>query len=375
MTWRDRVVLCGSLAQQPARGGHAWVFVQYLLGFRAIGLDVLFVDRLTPQMGAGQAGRAYLASVMEEFGLGGDYHLLGSGRERFAGIERAEALARTQGSLLLNVNGFLDDEEFLQAADTRVFLDIDPGFAQMWRELGLHDAFAGHDAFVTIAEKIGRPGCRIPTCGLDWITTRQPVVLDLWPAQNGHGGAFTSVGSWRGPFAPIEYDGTTYGLRAHEFRKFMELPRLADDEFDLAFDIDDAEVSDLVQLNRSGWRLLNPEVVAGDPRDYREFIGRSKAEFMVAKNMYVETRGGWFSDRSACYLASGRPVVAEDTGLAGLYPLGDGLLVFNTLDEAVAGVESVSANYPRHARAARELAEGEFGSERVLGALLDGLSV
>ncbi len=367
-------MLSGSLAQQPARGGHAWVFLQYLLGFRALGLDVLFIDRLTPDMGATEAGRAYIASVMEQFGLEDAYHLIGAGREGIAGIERSAALSRTEGSLLINVNGFLDDEEFLEAAGVRVFLDIDPGFAQMWRELGLHDAFAGHDVFVTIAEKIGRPGCSIPTCGLEWITTRQPVVLDLWPALDGEGRAFTTVGSWRGPSAPIDYNGTTFGLRVHEFRKFMDLPRLAREEFDLALDIDDADVSDLALLERSGWRLLKPEVVAGDPRDYRDFIGRSKAEFMVAKNMYVETRGGWFSDRSVCYLASGRPVLAEDTGLTGLYPIGEGLLVFSTLNEAVACVESVVANHSRHSRAAREIAEVEFGSARVLGELLEQIS-
>jgi len=116
----SRIVLCGSLAQQPARGGHAWVFLQYLLGFRALGLNVLFIDRLTPQMGAGRAGSEYLASVMEQFGLDGDYHLVGAGRERIAGIERSAALARTQGSLLINVNGFLSDEEFLEAASVRI---------------------------------------------------------------------------------------------------------------------------------------------------------------------------------------------------------------------------------------------------------------
>jgi len=355
-------------------GGHTWVFMQYLDGLRRLGFNVLFIDRLTPDMGAGDRGSDYLAGVMGRFGFGDDFCLLDENGNGLRGIARSDALARTRDSLaLINVNGFLDDEQLLAAAPLRVYLDIDPGFGQMWRELGLHDPFRGHDRFVTIAEKMGRPGCRVPTCGLEWITTRPPVVLELWRVGAAHGDAFTSVGSWRGPYDAVDFEGTSFGLRAHEFRKFFELPRLTGERFELALDIDDAEVSDLDLLHRTGWRLLSPEVVASSPDDYQDFVGHSKAELMVAKNMYVETRGGWFSDRSACYLASGRPVVAEDTGLVGLYPLGDGLLTFNTVEEAAEAVASVSASYARHSRAARELAESELDSNRVLGALVESV--
>lgn len=366
------IVVAGSIAQQPAHAGHTWVFLQYLLGFRRLGFDVLFVDRLTRDMGAGARGAHYLREVMKQFELEDAYCLLGEGTEVLAGIDRDEALERSRNSTsLVNVNGFLRDPDFLAVVPRRVYLDIDPGFGQMWKELGLHNPFTNHEIFVTIAEKIGRPGCRVPTCGLEWITTRPPLVLDLWRVSTAHGDAFTSVGTWRGPFDAIEFDGTSFGLRAHEFRKFFELPRLTGERFELALDIDDAEVSDLDLLHRTGWRLLKPEAVASSPEDYQDFVGHSKAELMVAKNMYVETRGGWFSDRSACYLASGRPVVAEDTGLVGLYPLGEGLLTFNTVEEAAEGVASVSSNYARHSRAARELAEAEFDSDKVLSALLE----
>jgi hypothetical protein len=371
----DRVVVAGPLAQQLGRGGHAWVFLQYLLGFRKLGLDVLFLDQLTPNMRVGEAGCAYLDSVMTAFGFPGDYCLLSSDGTALGGIARSEALDRTRDSiLLLNVTGYLDDEEFLEAARRRVYLDIDPGFAQMWRELGLHDAFAGHDAFVTIGENIGRPDCRIPTCGLDWIVTRQPVVLERWRTQADGGGVFTSIGAWRGPFAPVEFEGETYGLRVHEFRKFAELPRRTGEEFELALDIHEDETADLDLLRRTGWHLVPPQTVAGSPDQYRDYIGWSRAEFMVAKNMYVETRGGWFSDRSACYLASGKPVLAQDTGLRSLYSTGEGLLTFSTLDEAASGVEAISTNYSRHAMAARQIAEELFDSDKVLTALLDKLS-
>jgi len=370
---RQGVVIAGSIAQQPWRGGHTWAFLQYLLGFRKLGLDVLFVDRATPAGGVTEHATQYIASVMNRFGLAGDYCLLGSDGRPVAGIPRDEALSRIRASILINVTGYLDDRELLAAARRRVYLDIDPGFTQMWRQLGLFDTFAGHDLFVTIGENIGSPDCNIPTCGLEWITTRQPVVLDLWPVTSRGGRTFTSVGSWRGPFAPVEYEGTTYGLRVHEFRKFADLPERTGEDFELALDIHEAETADLELLRRTGWRLVPPQTVSGDPDSYRDYIGQSRAEFMVAKNMYVQTRGGWFSDRSACYLASGKPVLAQDTGIASLYPLGEGLLTFSTLDEAATGVEWITKDYSRHSRGARQLAEEFLDSDKVLTALLEKL--
>jgi hypothetical protein len=278
-----------------------------------------------------------------------------------------------EAELLINVMGFLDDPGLLDAARRRVFLDIDPGFGQLWRELGQADVFAGHDDFVTIGRNLGREECTLPDCGLRWITTNQPIVLERWPAQPPVEGAFTTVGTWRGRYAPIEYRGERYGLRAHAFRALAALPRLCDAEFELALAIDEGESSDLSLLGENGWRLVDPRRVAADPFAYQAYIAGSQAELMVAKDVYVRSRSGWFSDRSICYLASGRPVVAQDTGLAGHYPTGEGLLTFRTLDEACAAVEAVRAEPRRHARAAREVAEEHFDSDRVLGRLLDRL--
>jgi hypothetical protein len=383
----ETIVIAGSLAQNPRRGGHTWVFLQYLLGFKRLGWEVLFLDRLEPEMYVDRAGRPclldqsfnlnYIVNVMERFGLSDAFAVVCDGGKHFVGLPQEEVLERTRNSaLLLNIMGFFTDEETLSCAPRRVFLDIDPGFGQIWRALELADLFYGHDDYVTIGQNLGQPICSIPTCGLEWVTTPQPVVLDYWPPQEGAGSErFTSIASWRGPYAPLEYKGKTYGLRVHEFRKFAELPRLSGRPFQLALDIHPDEVNDLALLEANGWSLVDPSVVAGDPGAYQAYIQDSKAELMVAKNMYVQAKSGWFSDRSICYLASGKPVLAQDTGLQGLYPTGEGLLGFTTLDEALAGVEEISRNYTRHTRAARVLAEDYFDSDKVLRGLLSKLSI
>jgi hypothetical protein len=377
----ESIVIAGSLAQRPQAGGHSWVFLQYLLGFRRLGWEVLFVDWLEPAMCSGPVERstnaAYARSVMERFGLGDDFSLLDrSSGLAAAGLAREEVLRRARGStFLLNVMGYLDDEEILAAVPRRVFLDIDPGFGQMWRELGLADPFRGHDDFVTIGENIGRPGCSIPTCDLDWITTRPPVVLEHWPRGKGSDGSFTSVVTWRGDFDSVEYGGKTYGLRAHEFRKYLQLPGRSGRRFELALDIHADESRDLALLEENGWHLVDPVRAAGDPDRYRAYVAGSLGELMVAKGMYVETHGGWFSDRSACYLACGGPVLAQDTGIDDLYPVGEGLLTFRTLEQALTGVESICADYNGHSSAARAIAEEYFDSDKVLTRLLGALGV
>ena len=381
------ILVGGSVAQRPGSGGHTWVFLQYLLGLRRLGHEVVLVDRLEPDMCLDATGRPcdvedsenlrYLAAVMERFGLGERWAVLYGGGRRSLGMSRAALEgAADESALILNVNGFVDDPEVMRRAGLRAYLDIDPGFGQMWRALGLHDMFAGHDAFVTIGERIGAPDCKVPTCGLDWITTPQPVVLEEWPTTGAPAqGAFTSVASWRGPFAPIEYEGVTYGLRVHEFRRFAELPRRVTERLEVALDIHEAETPDLELLAANGWQLADPALAASDPWAYRDYVRDSKAELMIAKGMYVTSRSGWVSDRSICYLASGRPVAAQETGFSELYPAGAGLLAFEDLDGAVTAVETIAGDYEHHARAARRLAEEHFDSDKVLRRLLRELGI
>src|SRR5262245_36884823 len=256
------IAIAGSMAQKPGRGGHTWVLLQYLLGFRKLGWNVLFLDRLEPEMSQDEEGARvpiehswnvrYFHDVMRRFGFDGSYALLCNGGQFTIGLSRPRVVERVAASEgLINVMGFFNDREILDAAPRRIFLDIDPGFSQMWQASGLHDGFRDHEAHVTIAENIGKPGCAIPTCGLSWITTRQPVVASEWPSVSDSAAttfSLTSVGSWRGAYGPVTYDGTTYGLRVHEFRKFATLPCLASGRFELALDIHWADGKDIELL-------------------------------------------------------------------------------------------------------------------------------
>lgn len=381
---RRRAVVAGSLAQRHGYGGHAWVFLQYLLGLRRLGYEVLFVDRLEPDMSVDEVGRVspvdasanlrYLEDVMRFAGLENCWTLLtptGS-----FGRSRDDAIRWAAGAdVLLNVMGFLEDDDLLGAVGQRVFLDIDPGFGQMWHALDLHDPFRGHDRYVTVGANVGGEGCDVPTCDLEWIATRPPVVLDAWPAQPHGGDRFTSVASWRGPFGPVEYDGSVYGLRVHEFRRFATLPHRTGYRFEIALDIDEADGADLALLGRTGWLLVDPPSVAASPAAYRTYVQQAMAEYTVAKGMYVQTGSGWFSDRSACYLASAKPVLAQDTGWTRRYPAGPGLVPFSTLDEAAAGAREIVGDYARHAREARRIAQECFDSDTVLAGLLERLGL
>lgn len=281
---RHSIVIAGSLAQKLGQGGFTWVFLQLLLGFRRLGWEVLFLDRLEPEMCVDVAGQPcaleascnlrYLKQVMTQYGLDGAFALAYQRYDRFEGFTRAEVLKRVRESeLFLNIMGFFEDAEIMAAAPRRVFYDIDPGFTQMWQDLGLCDLLRGHDDFVTVGENIGQPGCSIPTCGRNWIRTRHPIVLEQWPAQPDAGGRqFTDIGAWRGPYGTVEYLGRVYGLRAHEFRKFATLPRLSGQPFEIAFDINPTEVKDLALLAENNWRLIDPKVVVADPSAYQNYL-------------------------------------------------------------------------------------------------------
>jgi hypothetical protein len=283
--------------------------------------------------------------------------------------------AARHSDLLINISGMLTGSTASPLFDViprRVDLDLDPAFNQLWQAVGGIDMrFEGHTHFVTVGSLLGTPGCTVPTCGRTWIPTLQPVVLSEWPATPGSAGAaWTTVGNWRG-YGSVEVDGVRYGQRAHSFRRFMALPRRTRARLQPALAIHAGEAADLDALRAHDWNFVDPMTVARTPDAYRTFIQQSTGELGIAKSGYVASRCGWFSDRSVCYLASGRPVVAQETGFSDVLPTGDGLFAFTTEDEAVAALDRAMAGYDRHCRHARAIAEAHFSAERVLGALLD----
>jgi hypothetical protein len=258
----------------------------------------------------------------------------------------------------------------------RAFLDLDPGFNQLWQATGTEMGFDRHTHCVTVGVRIGAEDCPIPTLGRHWIKTLPPVALSHWPPAEDppRRDAFTSVGHWRS-YGSIEHGGIRYGQRAHALRGLFELPRRSGARFELALGIHPDEVDDLRQLRENGWVLLDPYEVTGNPADYAAFVRGSKGELGVAKSGYVNSRSGWFSDRSAVYLASGRPVVAQDTRFDEVLPVGEGLLAFGDAEEAAGAIAEVESDPGRHARAAREIAEEHFDARKVLPRLLEQLAV
>lgn len=378
------VVLCGALAHRPGRGGHAWVFLNWMLGLRRLGYDPLFLDRVDSSMvGVGcdapaDVGAAldWLHSVVDPHGLGDHVAVLGDEGRVLDGPDRSELLARTRDAVaLFDVMGFCDDDEVLAAAPVRIGVDIDPGFGQFWTAAGLADPFGHHDRVLTVGLNVGRPSCGVPTLGRRWVTTLPPVVLDHWPDRGPGPAVVTSVGAWRGPYGPLESDGRRLGLRVHNVRPLLDLVERTGADVRVAYEVDPADRADQCALVEHGWGVLDPSLVASTPESYRTFVHGSGAELCVAKEIYTATRSGWFSDRSAVYLASGRPVVASDTGLADHLPLGHGLLAFRDLEGAVAAVQSVLDDMPHHSRAARALAEEHLDSDVVLSRAFDSLEL
>ena len=335
-----KILVAGMVAADPHQGGATSAVLQYVRGLEQLGHEVLLVDPAEPTAEAD----AYFAA-------------LDLGPRAFLG--------RYDGpvpDVLLNVSGMLRDERVLEGAPIRVYLDLDPVFNQLWHLQGVDAGLEGHTHHVTV-------GRLVPPTGHDWISTLPPVVLEAWPvAERIEIDAFTTVGNFRA-YGSIEHEGTRYGQKAHSLRPLIDLPRLTDERFALALDIHPDE-PDLAALRGHGWELLDPREVAGTPERYAAFVRGSKAELGIAKEGYVVSRSGWFGDRSAAYLASGRPVVALDTGFGERLPAGAGLFAFSDADGVLAAIEAIRFDYGRHARAARAIAEEYFDSRLVLTRLL-----
>ncbi len=382
-------IVSGALANKPFNGGEAWVRLSWVLGLRRLGFDTYFVERIASEDCVDPAGHPasfeasanllHFETVVREFSLEERASLLCDGDAGF-GLSRGDMIELvSEAEVLFNLSGHLDLEEVLSGPRLRVYVDLDPGYTQAWHaDPSLAFRVEGHNRYVTVGLNVGQADWPVPADGIEWVPTLPPVVLDEWPwrAPEQAPLRFTTVATWRGGYGGIEIDGRALGQKHHEMRRILALPeRVPSASFEIALDIHPADASDLEALRERGWQLADPRRVASTPAAFREYVSGSGAEFSVAQSVYTETASGWFSDRTACYLASGRPALVQDTGLGRSLPLGEGLLSFSSLEEAVEGAERIAAEHRSHAEAARAFAEAHLDSDRVLGRLLSEIGV
>jgi len=361
------VVVAGAIANKPGNGGEAWVRLSWVLGLRRLGCHV----HLLEQLHDGSASqRDYFDAVVAAFGLADCATLVCDDRASGDLLELASS-----ADLLVNISGHLTNELLFSRFRRKAYVDLDPGYTQLWHVAGLGAHLADHDVYFTVGKNIGRPGCAIPTGDIDWCPIRPPIVLSEWPASpTGTHDRLTTIATWRGPYGRVEQDGKLYGLKLDEFRKLAALPSAVAQRLELALSIHPDECRDLSLLRENGWHLVDPIEAAGTPERFRAYIQGSGGEFSVAQGVYVETGSGWFSDRTAAYLASGKPALIQDTGFSRNLPTGEGLVPFRTFEEAVDGAERIASDYEAHCRASRSLAEHAFDSDVVLTGFLERAS-
>jgi hypothetical protein len=366
-------------------GGVVWDYGQYAIGLERLGFDVYYLEdtgwqTYDPRKGVFGEDGSYGADFLEK-SLKSLSPTLGS-RWRFRNMdgttyglgddEIADALAAAD--LFLNVSGSTLLRDEYMRCKRKVLIETDPGWNH-FRNFPRWDAEPGwqgahgyreHDWFFTYAERMGKSDCILPDMGLSWHPTRPLVIPEYWSAEPP-GDTWTTVMTWRTYPEVLEYQGTTYGAKEVEFAKVEQIPSQTTARMQLAVGGFKAPRK---RLSALGWAAIDSEDISRTAEDYRHFIQQSRGEFSVAKNVYVATRSGWFSCRSICYLAAGRPVVLQDTGFSEVFPVGRGIVAFSNLEEALAAINEVETNYSEHQEAARELARTHFSSEVVLSDLL-----
>jgi len=374
-----RVLFSGSIAGHPlGYGGNTWAFVQWLLGFRRLGFDVYYVEerragesmdeRLKPVPFMESANAHYFRQVIERFDLGDRAALLEAGSSAHVGLSR-EDIEKVAGEVDLFLNQFGSYTSILGRVRRSVYLDLDPGHTQVWQEkYGVDMRLRGHDLYLTVGLNLGEPDCPLPTCGIPWEKTLFPIVLSEWETDDPPGPAFTTVANWR-DYGWIEWRGVWYAQKAEAFKAVIDLPRRVSMPIEVCLSIADSD-PDLPILRANAWNLVLPRDRTRDPDSYRDYIQQSRGEFSPVRPICSLGKSGWFSDRSGCYLAAGRPVVMEDTGLGRHVPVGLGLLTYVDVETAAQCLEAVQRDYARHAAAAREFAREHLDSDRVLTRIL-----
>lgn len=378
----ERLIVLGILGQYPL-AGIAWQAIHYLVGLRRLGWDVFYVEdsgaspydpRHATRTEDHTYALQYIGGAMDRFGLADRWAYVEGVSGRVHGLSRArlDALYREAAGILNLCGATAPRAEHRQGARL-IYVETDPVYEQVQIAAGTTTSegfLASHDVLFTYGENLGAPDCPVPLERFKWLTTRPPVLVEEWPAPTGPGPAvFTSIASWENRGKDVTFRGETWRWSKHvNFLRFLELPRRAPQRIRLAMDPGDEAVR--ARLVAAGWELTDPAPLSGDIDAYRDFIASSRGELTVAKDIYVRPRSGWFSDRSVCYLAAGRPVVTQDTGFGKYVPTGEGLFAYSTLEEAVDALARVDTDYARHSAAARRVAAEHFTAERVLARLL-----
>ena len=383
----DVALVAGYIVRCPL-AGYAWQALHYLVGLRALGFDAYFYedtayyadcfDPPSGEMGAVRPGAiAFAADFFAAHGFGERWIFWDAPRDRYAGRGRDETRAvLDQARLLVSLAAV--NRLPRAVGKRRAFVDIDPGVTQIQaeRDPGLRELLDEYDVHFSIGENIGRSRCAVPTGRWTWQPTRQPIAVELWEPVDVHPNApFTTIGRWDERRRVQELGGARYSWsKRDQWLHFLDLPRRGGAAFELAMDLD-KNPGDAERLAAHDWGVVDPLAVSTDAGRYRDYIRSSRGEFSVAKELNVRLATGWFSDRSACYLAAGRPVIVQDTGFRTTLPSGAGLLTFTTVEEAVDAVRAVTADWSLHSAAARRIAEQYFAAKLVLADLLDRAGV
>jgi hypothetical protein len=385
---RRRIVVLGTAASNPY-AGMAWMHMQITVGLRRLGHDVYYFEttstwpydpcRESPVKDSDYAV-PYLARLCESFGLGDRwaYRRSYSDKEWF-GLNRPDAEdLLAHGDAVLNIAGATRLAEEGLKVGRLVYVGTDPVLHELRfanGEADVRSLIDEHDDVVTYGENIGRSDCPIPALPKLRTTMRQPVLLDLWSAGPPSRDVFTTVGNWK-QGGEIEFRGETYfWSKDRELLKLIDLPARVAQPLEFATGLSQLPPADRARFEENGWRLVDAHAFTTDPWAYREYVRASRGEFTVAKDQNVRLRSGWFGERSACYLAAGRPVITQDTGFGRAVPTGEGLFAFDTMEQILVAFEKIRSDYARHARAARAIAETYFGAEAVLARLLDDLGL
>lgn len=378
---RLRILVLGYIVRWPL-GGMVWSNLHYLMGLHALGHEVWYFEDsddypscYDPERCTTDTNRAYGLRFAEEtlgrIGLGKRWAFHDGHAHTWHGPVAGRALRICQeADLVLNLACANPLRPWMQEIPVRAYVDEDPAFTQiraLTDEASRRRALA-HNVFFTFGENLPAGKARIPMDGLPWRPARQPVFLPAVPVSPPQpAGQLTTVMQWQS-YKPVEYQGIRYGLKGDSFAEFFSLPQQTGPLFELALGGRDVPAG---QLRSAGWRLRNPLEVTRTPWTYEAFIRESKAEFGLAKHGYVASHSGWFSERSACYLATGRPVLAQETGFSEWLDARQGVLSFQTKDDLVAAVEELNGDYERHCRVAREIAVEYFDSAKILPAMLE----